>query len=270
MWKKELITELKLRGFSKATIKNYLYFNKKFLEFTDKNPLDVEGKDIKFYLASMLDNKSPRTISLAKSALKFYYVEVLKKEMDEIKTPKQKKSLPVVLTKAEIRKMISSTKNKKSRLLLMMLYSTGMRVSECVNLKIKDIELEDNIGWVREGKGGKDRFFVIPKNIKPFLKNFISLRDKNDYLFDGKNGKMTTRNVQKIISHIAKKCDINKKITPHKLRHSFATHLLENGTDIRYIQELLGHSKLSTTQIYTKVSTEKLKEIKSPIEDIEL
>lgn len=150
-----------------------------------------------------------------------------------------------------------------------LIYSTGLRVSECVNLKVSDLELEDSQGWVRSGKGNKDRPIFLSKPLIEELKRYIQTLAENElYLFPGKNGHISTRNVQYIVKTAAKKAKINKKVSVHKLRHSFATHNLENGVDIRLIQELLGHSDLSTTQIYTKVSHEQLKKIKNVLDYI--
>ena len=151
-----------------------------------------------------------------------------------------------------------------------LLYSTGLRVSECVNLKINELELESNMGWVRSGKGSKDRAFFLSDKLSQEIKKYLQTLDETEeYLFPGKNGHLTARNVQKIISNTAKLAKIPKKVTAHKLRHSFATHNLDAGVDIRIIQELLGHSDLSTTQIYTHVSKEQLKKVKNVLDDIE-
>jgi len=173
-----------------------------------------------------------------------------------------------VLTKEEVKKLIDATENKTHRLMLMLLYSSGIRLSELVNLKAGDLELEQAMGWVRSGKGAKDRLFIISKNLTGELKDFAAAKKRDDFLFSGRNGRMTPRNVQKIVASSAKKAGIEKNVHPHTLRHSLATHLLEDGTDIRKIQTLLGHSNLSTTQIYTHVSMEELKKIKNPLDGL--
>jgi integrase/recombinase XerD len=143
-----------------------------------------------------------------------------------------------------------------------------LRVSEVVNLKVGDIELDERIGWVRGGKGKKDRIFLISNKIVDDLKAQMRRKGKTDFLFEGWKGAMSPRSIQKIVSYAAKRAGISKPVSVHTLRHTFATHLLEAGEDIRKIQELLGHSNLSTTQIYTHVSTEELKKIKNPLDNL--
>ena len=149
------------------------------------------------------------------------------------------------------------------------LYSTGLRVSELTNMRLKDLSIDKKEGWVRKGKGSKDRFFKLSDLLIEDLKKYIFTLDENEeFLFHGKDKPLTTRNIQKIIGRSAKKAKLSKNVSPHKLRHSFATHLLESGVDIRIIQELLGHADLSTTQIYTHVSKEQLRKIQSPLDSL--
>lgn len=263
----KLENELRLRGFSHKTIDSYILYNKKFLEFIKKEPLNVKEDDIKKYLAKKIaDGKSARTILLIRAALKMFYDEILKKNIVNIPPPKIARSLPTVLTKEEVKKLIERTQNKTHKLILMFLYSTGLRISELINLKIKDLELNERIGWVRGGKGAKDRLFILSQRLIQELKDFLKNRKEDEYLFKGRKGKLTERAVQKAIKKIVQNSGIPKKISAHTLRHSFATHLLEAGEDLRKIQELLGHANLSTTQIYTHVAKEELKKIKSPLD----
>jgi len=259
-----LKNELKLRGFSPVTIRNYAFFVEKFLNKTKKPVEELNEEDVKAYLAELFDTKSKNTIMLALASLKFFYQEILKKDFAQIKIPKKEKKLPEVLTKEEVKRLIESTDNEKTRLIVSMLYSSGLRVSELVNLKVNDLNLDERIGWVRKGKGSKDRIFTISESLATNLKEF--LKEKNNIYVFSKDKPLTTRNIQKIIASLRAKAGINKKITPHTLRHSFATHLLENGVDIRKIQFLLGHSSLNTTQIYAHVSQEEIKKIKNPLD----
>ncbi|MEM5794406.1 MAG: tyrosine-type recombinase/integrase [Candidatus Aenigmatarchaeota archaeon] len=266
---KKLETELKIRGFSDKTVKAYLFWNKKFLEQVKKKPEEVGEDDVKSFIAQKIsENVSPKSIVLIKAALKFFYHEVLGKKVVNFKTPKISKSLPIVLTKEEVKKLINSVENKKHQLIIKLLYSSGLRLSELVNLKVGDLELDENIGWVRGGKGKKDRLFIISKKLCEELKSLVEGRNEEEFLFPGRKGRMSERNIQKIIKIAAKKAGIDKPVHPHTLRHSFATHLLEAGENIRKIQELLGHSNLSTTQIYTHVSTEELKKVKNPLDEL--
>jgi len=264
----KLKTELKIRGFSQLTIRNYTFFVDKFIKRINKDPQELNEDDVKLYLSEMFDTKSKNTIMLAAASLKFFYTEILKKKFENIKMPKKDNRLPEVLSKEEVIKLIESTDNNKSRLIVSVLYSTGLRVSELVNLKVEDINFNDNTGWVRKGKGSKDRFFALSKNLAGELKEYLNGRE-HIYVFS-KDKALTTRNIQKIIHFTKKRADINKKVTPHTLRHSFATHLLEQGTDIRTIQVMLGHSSLNTTSLYTHISGEQIRKVVNPLDNLKL
>ena len=268
----KLSSELKLRGFSSRTLQAYTFHNQKFLQYVNnKSPESITEDDVKGYLGYLLGDRhaSPSTVSLVKASLKFFYDGMLKKGVVNFKTPKSDKKLPVVLSRAEVRKLIEAAGTKKSRLIIELLYSSGLRLSECINLRADDLELSEKIGWVRKGKGNKDRLFILSEVVAENLKEHLKKKQGNEYVFSTKSGRMSPRNLQKIITTTSRRAGIKKPVSPHTLRHSFATHLLESGTDIRKIQELLGHSNLQTTQIYTKVSTEELKKIISPLDRLE-
>lgn len=265
---KKVETELKLRGFSPQTVKMYRLYNRHFLEFSEVLPENVSEDDIKSYLAEKIsvNNSSARTVGLIKSALLFYYNELLGNKF-EIKTPKIKRSIPVVLTKDELERLFLVIKNRQHKLILKLYYSSGLRLSEAINLRKKSIDFVENVVWVRGGKGGKDRMSIMSKGLIDELKEFTQYKGDNDFVFVNKRGNpLSARSVQMIIEKAKEKAEISKDVHIHTLRHSFATHLLEAGVDIRYIQELLGHADLSTTQIYAKVSNEQLKKIKSPLD----
>ena len=261
----KLRVELKIRGFSPLTVRSYSFFVEKFLGRNNKNFTELNEDDAKAYLSEMFDTKSKNTIMLAAASLKFFYTEILKKEFSQVKMPKKDSKLPEVLIKDEVKKLIDSTDNNKSRLIISLLYSSGLRVSELVNLKVEDLNLQKGIGWVRKGKGGKDRQIIISNNLANELKGYLENKKDNIYVFS-KEKALTTRNIQKIIKRTKERAGINKKVTPHTLRHSFATHLLEQGTDIRMIQVLLGHSSLNTTQVYAHISSEQIKKVKNPLD----
>jgi integrase/recombinase XerD len=267
---KKLETELKLRGFSKQTSRMYLFYNRKFLEFIKKNPETITDEDIKEFLASKIsdDLLSNSSVALIKASLKFFYTDMLGKNMSLIKTPKASKKLPVVLTRQEIKDLIDNTENIKHRLLIELLYSTGLRLSECINLQYSDLDLNDGTGWVRLGKGAKDRIFIVSDMFKKDLLAYMEKKGAGGkgYIFVVNGRKMSPRGIQHAIKVSAQRAGIDKPVHVHTLRHSFATHLLENGVDIRKIQKLLGHSNLQTTQIYTQVSNEEIKKIKSPLD----
>lgn len=262
----DLVTELKLRGFSPRTVRTYLYHNKRFIDFIKKQPAEITQDDIKFYLAQQTDNASPASISLMKSALRFYYDEIHDKNYLKFKSPKPVRKLPVVLTEEEVLRLIDAAPTQKSHLLLQMLYGSGLRVSECTALKVIDIELDQKIGWVRRGKGAKDRLIILSDTIIKELRKYLE-GYKETYLFS-KEKPLSSRSVQQMIKRVAEKAGIKKDISPHTLRHSFATHLLQRGTDVRVIQELLGHSHLETTQIYTKVTQEQIRSVRSPLDTL--
>ena len=204
---------------------------------------------------------SAASVGLVKAALKFFYDEVLKKGIVTLKTPKIDKKLPVVLNKEEVSRLIESASNEKSKLIIKMLYSSGLRLSECINMKVDDLEFNDKIAWVRGGKGGKDRMVILSEKLAKELEKYFKGRSfQSEYAFPGPNGVMSDRNVRKLVVNAAKKAGIRKKVSPHTLRHCFATHLLDNGADLRSVQELLGHQSLSTTQVYTHLTTKRIRE----------
>ena len=257
----KLKNELKLRGFSENTIKSYVFYVSEFL----KNYKDPTAEDAKSFIVKKLEHgMSKRSANLIRAALMFFFKEVLKENLD-IKSLKTEKKIPEVLTKEEIRSLLEALKNKKHKLILKMLYSCGLRLSELINLRVNNINFEEKMGIIR-GKGSKERVFIIGDKLIDELRFYVKDKEKNDYVFTGPKGRLSERFIQKIVKKAAKKSGILKNVHPHTLRHSFATHLLENGEDIRKIQELLGHSNLNTTQIYTHISRKELKKVKNPID----
>ncbi len=268
---RKLEQELKIRGLSSKTIKAYLSYNKSFLDFVKKSPKSVNNKDIKRYLEYLANRGvSNATLNLVINALKFYYGQIMRRRFFwQIKRPKKEKVLPVVLSKNEIKKILGQVNNVKHKLLLGLMYASGLRVSEVCRLRVKDLDFDNDILWVRQGKGSKDRQTLMPKNISKILQRYVNKKTLNDYVFENRQGRrLSERTVQKVFWQALKKSGVKKHATCHSLRHSFATHLLEKGLDIRYIQELLGHKRLETTQIYTKVTSNKLQEISSPLDDL--
>lgn len=269
-------TELKLRGLSKRTIEIYSFFLKKYLESLSIPAEQATKQDVNNFLASLIDNYKNRTRALATSSIRFLYKEILDKPevIIKIKNPKKQEILPTILTKEEIQKIIGSAKNSKSKLIILLLYSTGIRVSELTNLKSNNLSLEYANGIVH-GKGGKQRQIYLGKNLIEELKIYLNKtqesEQKSQYIFPSHknpNIPLTVRNIQKIIKNAAKNAGINKKVTPHTLRHSFATHHLQSGTDIRKIQLLLGHARIDTTEIYTNLSNKDLEILKNPADDL--
>jgi len=263
--------ELKISKNSKYTIRNYLRANIELLDFCKKSPEEITNEDIKKILAEKISERESSSVILFLAAIRYAYLSILNKDPTAgIKRPKKENRIALVLTKEEIKKFMESFQNKKSKLMVSFIYSCGFRVSEIINLKVRDLDFNEKIGYVRQAKGKKDRLFNIPSFLLEELKKqYEKQKQKNqEYLFSGPKGKLSDRNIQKIVRIAAKRAGIEKPVHTHTLRHSFATHLLEDGVDIRKIQLLLGHSDLSTTQIYSHVSTEELKKIPSPIDKL--
>ena len=268
---RKLETELKISKNSAYTIRNYLNANSELISFSKKNPDEIVEDDVKLYMAENFEDAASSSIIVFLSAIRYAYSNILKQDITAgIKRPKREKRIPEVLTKEEIKKLLAAVQNKKTKLMISMAYACGFRVSELINLKISDLNFDEMSGKILQAKGRKDRIFNIPKFLVKDLKRQIrkQLERNQDYLFTGPNGKLTERNIQKLVKKAVRDAGITKEVHPHTLRHSFATHLLENNVDIRKIQELLGHSDLSTTQIYTHISREELKKIPSPIDNL--
>jgi len=268
---KKLDVELKISKNSKYTLRNYLKANEDLLNFSNKTPEEIDINEIKSFMAEKVSKMSASSVIVFLSAIKYAFLTILNKDVTQgIKRPKKERKIPSVLTKDEVKRLLEVLPSKKSKLMVSLVYACGFRVSELANLKTSNLDFKEKVGYLRQAKGKKDRIFNIPLFLIQDLEKQTKEQQTNnqEYLFSGPNGKLSDRNLQQIVRHAAKKAGINKKISPHTLRHSFATHLLENGVDIRKIQELLGHADLSTTQIYTHISTEELKKIKSPIDSL--
>jgi site-specific recombinase XerD len=267
---KNLKAEMILRNMSRGSIRTYMFHNVKFLDFMKKTPKNITKKDIKDYLLYLAADKEvrPATFNIILTSLKFFYGDVLKRRFKvDFKRAKLDKHIPTVLTKEEILRMIKVTTNIKHKILIEMLYSAGLRVSECLRLKIEHLDLEDKRGIVRRGKGRKDRYFIMSDMAVDDINEFLKKRrGNNPYLFDDHKGYLGVRSAQQIIKKAAKKAGINKRVFCHALRSSFATHLIEKGVDIHKVQRLLGHQRISTTTMYIKTSSMFLDEIKSPLD----
>lgn len=261
--------ELKIRNYSPKTIKSYLYGLREYFAFK-KTALEMpDEENIKNFLLSCEQKGiSPQTRNLFLNAIKFYYRNVVGvNQKIGVQSAKKSQRLPVVLSRKEIKQVLQSTQNTKHRLLLSLAYGAGLRVSEVVALKVKDIDLTEATIHIKNAKGQKDRISVLPEKLTNDLKNLIAGNSNNDFVFASeRGGKLTTRTAQKVFENSLKKAKVKKNAAFHSLRHSFATHLLENGVNLRYVQELLGHQNIRTTQRYTHVTNPKLKNIKSPLQ----
>lgn len=246
-----LIEEIKLRRYSFQTGKAYISVVKGFL---------ASGKAPREFLLSY-SGKSGSTMRLAYFALKFFCENVLNAGFEE-KLPLAKKplKLPLVLGKEEVARMIVSTGNLKHKLVIMFLYYAGLRLDEARNIRWQDIDFGREIIHLKTAKGGKERVVFLHKKLAEALKMYEA-KEEGLVFISQQSGKYNKRTIQQIVKSASGKAEIRKKVTPHTLRHSFATHLLENGADIRYIQQLLGHKDLKTTQIYTHVANRDIKKL---------
>jgi site-specific recombinase XerD len=276
VWDKEIHQieiELRSRKYSPKTRNAYIYYNQSFCRWLNKPPHMVNQEDIKRYLAYLEKEKklSASSMNLALSALKFFYEQVLKRDIvREQRRPRQDKRLPVVLSRTEIKAILEVETNPKHHLLLMLVYSAGLRVSEAVSLKRNDIDIARKSILLTAAKGRKDRHTLLSDQVIKCLSRYYILTGKHTWLFPGAApaSHLSIRSAQSVCTQALKKAGIQKAASIHSLRHSFATHLLENGTDIRYIQELLGHASLRTTERYTHVAHRTILKITSPLDSL--
>ncbi len=267
--------ELVLLGYSKNTIRTYSYYLSLFFKhFPDKNVPELSKENIKSYFLDFIEQKDPSYSARSQNinAIKFFYEKVLKrpKTVFDLPRPRKPRTLPKVMSRNEVFKLLSVVSNIKHKAILHIIYSGGLRLGELLNLKIVDIDSDRMLIHIRGGKGKKDRTTILGKTCLLVLREYYRSYKPSVWLFESiKKGKQySAKSVQNIFKSNLKKAGINKPFTVHSLRHSFATHLLEQGVDLRYIQELLGHSSSKTTEIYTHVSTKNLQNIISPADYI--
>ena len=266
------IEHLQRKRYSRHTIKNYLRHVDHFLSYI--GDVKIDGEAIIRYLNYLVSEKGVSSAyqQMATNAIRYLVVHVLQKKMPKISLrPKWERPLPLVLSVREVGHIVSAISNTKHRLAILLIYSAGLRVSEAVNLQLKDIDYERRIITIREGKGKKDRQVPLSAKLKKYLSEYFREYKPGLYLFEGqKGGKYSVRRIQAVFSGACRKAGIEKPATVHSLRHSYATHLLEAGTDLRIIQELLGHSSSKTTEIYTHVSTRTIAAVRSPTDDLDI
>lgn len=247
----KLSEELRLRKHSRQTEKAYVFIIKRFLD---------SGLQPREFLLGYTD-KSRSAIRGAYFALKFFYEHVLRQKLDEtIPLAKNKGKLPVVLSKEEVNRMLEATLNLKHRLVLMFLYYAGVRLNEIINVTWENLDFERGVIHLKVAKGEKERVIFLHEKLKSFM-DYFGMKKEGLVFLSNAGKKYNKRTIEVIVGTAAKKAGIGKRVTPHTLRHSFATHLLEGGADIRHIQKLLGHSSLQTTQIYTHVANKDIKKL---------
>lgn len=263
------------KRYSPNTINTYSEALKSFLTFCNTKAVkDITNKDVILYNNDYIlkHNLSSSYQNQIVNAIKLYFMIVKDTaiEIDKIHRPKREKVLPNVLSKEEVKAILEAPKNLKHKAMLSMIYSCGLRRSELLNLKPNNIDSKRNVVIIRQSKGKKDRITPLSPKILELLRNYYKEYSPKTYLFEGqeKNTQYSARSLEEVLKKSIKLATINKPVTLHWLRHSYATHLLESGTDLRYIQELLGHNSSKTTEIYTHVSTKNIQQIKSPFDDL--
>ena len=267
--------EMRLRNYSHKTIKSYLSCLRIFTKYiSPKHPRDVDSTDIQEFLLYLLEEKdfSASSVNQVFNALRFLYVELYKKPfvIKELPRPQKDSKLPDVLNEDEVLRIFNSVTNLKHKTMLMLAYASGLRVGELVRLKIEDIDGNRGLIHIRSAKGNKDRFTIFPATMRDQLITYWKTYKLgfSGWLFPGNEPQkhLSERSIQAVLQRAVRLNNINKNVSMHTLRHSFATHLLEHGTDLKFIQELLGHKNVKTTEIYTHVSNKVLGKIQSPID----
>jgi len=270
--RQDFISHLQLRGYAVNTIRNYIESMIIFARFFNRSPLELEHKHVKEFLLYLRNVKklAVRTINIHMYSIKSFYdhFQPEKNIMGDIRRMKEPQSHPVILSREEVTAMIEQADNLKIKAAVAVLYSSGIRLSECNNLTLHCIERDRMILRIIKGKGGKDRNAVLSPQALSILEAYWRQFHPQVYLFEGyKKGKpLSKRRIQDYVISAARTAKISKHVTPHTLRHTFATHLLESGVPLRVIQDMLGHADVKTTTIYTHVSSDLLNQIGSPLD----
>jgi len=267
--------ELKLRGYSPRTLKTYVSAVRNFVKYSRRPAEQMGAGEARAYVLHLIEERqASRSLAIqAVCALRFFYTKVLRVpfELDDLPFVKRPKTLPCTLMEKEVAALLRAEPNLKHRVVLMTLYSGGLRLQEALQLRLADIDKAGMRIRIRAGKGGRDRYVMLSPTLLSALQDYFKQYRPEKWLFYGqsKSDPLQPRTIQKVIKAAALAAKIRKNVTPHVLRHSFATHLLERGTNLRYIQELLGHSSIKTTMIYTHVSRRSLSEVVSPLDWLE-
>ncbi len=267
----EYLMKLELKRYALNTCKIYISLFERFINYyPQKDIIALSEQEIRKYLQVLIqEKKSNSYINQTINSIKFYYEVVMgmPNRFYSIERPRKEQKLPQVLSKEEILAIIANTNNIKHRCIVSLLYSAGLRRSELLDLKVEDIDSKRMLIHIKNAKNNKDRYSLLSETVLKELRIYYKEWKPKKYLFEGlKGNKYSGSSVKEIVVKASEKSKINKRVTPHMLRHSFATHLLENGTDLRYIQTLLGHSSTKTTEIYTQVAVNNFKSIKNPLD----
>ncbi|HCT84614.1 MAG: integrase [Candidatus Margulisiibacteriota bacterium] len=268
---------LKLKGYAKKTQKAYFSALRCFEDYYHKSPKQLGNIEVRNFLLHLIRiNRASSTLRIYYSALSVVYKNILNQPEVMLNIPmfkKDKKRLPVILSREEINKILSVTTNKKHRAMIAVAYSSGLRVSEVVNLTVKDIDSDRLMLNIRKTKGGYDRSTILSKKTLHILREYYAIYRPNNFLFQGKKNnlfadvQLTTRTIQRVFHQAKIAAGITKDVSFHSLRHSFATHLIEDGVNILFVQRLLGHALLKTTLIYLHTTSQSLSGINSPFDN---
>jgi site-specific recombinase XerD len=270
--RQRMIEDMRIRNYSPQTIENYVDQVAAFARYFGKSPDELGPGHIRGYQLYLIDEKkaSWSTFNNAVCALRLFYQVTLKKDwmIKHLPYGKRPKTLPVVLSKEEVLRLFAAMPNLNYRIVLMTAYSAGLRVSEVARLRVEDIDCQRMLIRVRQGKGRKDRYVMLSSTLREVLGGWLKVAEPSNWLFPGARAGqyISRRTLSRACKAAAEAAGIQKRVSMHTLRHSFATHLLESGTDIRTIQQLLGHAQLKTTAIYTHVSDDKIRATRSPLD----
>jgi integrase/recombinase XerD len=267
-----MLQDLTLAGYSPSTIRIYLYYARSFAKHFMRSPADMGAHEVRHYLLYLLEERklSHDAYRQAYAAIKFLYTVTLDRALEVRAIPRHKRQrrLPDILAGTEVEALLAAIESPKYRVLLMTIYGAGLRVTEACRLRAGDIDSKRGVIHVRQGKGGKDRYVMLPAKLLDAMRVYWRMEKPADFLFPGQHGRshIAPASLRATVECATSAAGIKKRVTPHSLRHSFATHLLELGTDSRIIQALLGHSHITTTSDYTDVSTQFLQRVRSPLD----
>jgi len=268
----QFLQELELRGYSPHTCRCYVGCVRAFVSYFQRSPEELETEHIRTYLHYLVRERqlSQGSVNQTYSALKILYETILGRPWEALRLPRGKKpkQLPLVLSQTELQRLFAAVSYLKHRALLVTIYSAGLRVSEAIHLKVSDIDSSRRLIRVRQGKGGKDRYTLLAERTVPLLRAYWRQHQPHDWLFPGRpdDRPLTANAVQKVFARALERAQITKPASPHTLRHSFATHLLEQGIDRCHIQRLMGHASIKTTVRYIHVSQRHIAQVRSPLD----
>lgn len=273
--RERFVRDLQIRNYSDNTIRNYVAAIVKLSKHYGRCPSEISGEEIKDYLQDCLNNhQSWSGTNLILSACNRLYLDTLNQpeKVQHLKRPRTVKKLPVVFSQEEVKQLIRSIRNMKHRAIIMTIYGAGLRSGEARNLKIGDVDSSRKRIVIRDPKGNRDREVILSNHLLEYLRNYVRTYQPKTYLFYGRltSKPLSNSSLRMVFNRAVRRSGINKKGTLHTLRHSFATHLLNKGIDIRIIQQLLGHRSVKTTMIYCHLNKNKFLEIKSPLDDLDI